>query len=653
MIDRFPITDVEPRIYFGGEWIDAKAYTGEELPIRATVVREGHSEIGVYTFIYDAKGKLFSTHAMREIWPGTDRYEAWVTFPTTGRWGFSIYAFDDEFGTWLHDAAIKIEAGIDTELMISMGIDIFTRYLEGSDFTRGEKKLLTDLINTLQDKVMSPQDRFAESSRSEVLNLFKEKPFAPIWCESEKSFITVERKESGNAAWYEFFPRSEGAYVDSSGEVVSGTFQTAIKSLQRVKDMGFDVLYLPPIHPIGYTHRKGKNNTLTPKPSDPGVPWAIGNHNGGHDSINPELGTLSDFKKFVKEANKLGIEIAMDFALQVSPDHPWVDQHPQWFTQRPDGSIAYAENPPKKYQDIYPINFDKDFNGLVNEVEKVLNQWIDYGVKIFRVDNPHTKAVSFWQELFSRVNKKHPEIVFLSEAFTRPAMMHALAKAGFQQSYTYFTWRNSKNELTEYAQEVAHQTSSFFRPNFWVNTPDILPFHLQSGKPEIFKIRALLASTLTPSWGMYAGYELCEHIPLAPGREEYLDSEKYEIKVRDYESARKNKTSLEPFIAQLNAIRKQESALGQLRTLAFHPTDHDEVIAYSKRSGDEVVLVVVNLSPDHAISTYVHWNLFYLQAAQQFKVRNLLTGENYEWNEHQHITINPHENVGIIGKVIS
>ena len=366
--------------------------------------------------------------------------------------------------------------------------------------------------------------------------------------------IRVERQRALYGSWYEFFPRSEGAVKSSDGSITTGTFKTAAKRLVEVAAMGFDVLYIPPIHPIGYSHRKGKNNSLKASASDPGVPWGIGSDAGGHDAVNPELGTLADFKAFVAEANRRKIEVALDLALQCSPDHPWVNAHPEWFTKRPDGTIAYAENPPKKYEDIYPINFDNDYPALFAEVLRIVKHWIAEGITLFRVDNPHTKPVHFWQELIASVNRDHPEIIFLSEAFTRPPMMHALGKAGFQQSYTYFTWRVTKDELVAYGREVAHQTAHFFRPNFWVNTPDILPLHLQSGNPNIFAIRAILAATMTPSWGMYAGYELFEHTPIAEGKEEYLDSEKYEIKVRDWDSAEKSGKTLVPLITRINEI---------------------------------------------------------------------------------------------------
>jgi starch synthase (maltosyl-transferring) len=450
----------------------------------------------------------------------------------------------------------------------------------------------------------------------------------PIYAETDRALV---------GAWYEFFPRSEGATLNKDGSIKSGTFKTAEKSLPRVANMKFDVLYLPPIHPIGYAFRKGRNNTLTPMPSDPGVPWAIGNNDGGHDSINPDLGTMKDFEHFVKAAAKLNIEIALDFALQCSPDHPWAKDHREWFTIRGDGTIAYAENPPKKYQDIYPVNFDKDFEGIVNESYRVLKLWISKGVKIFRVDNPHTKAMQFWRELIARINTEHPEVVFLSEAFTRPAIMHALGKAGFQQSYTYFTWRTTKHEITTYATELAQESAAFFRPNFWVNTPDILPFHLQSGAPSIFAMRALLAATLTPSWGMYAGYELYEHIPIREGAEEYLDSEKYEIKIRDWK-----KPTLAPFILLLNSIRRENPALQRLRNLRFHPTDSEKILAYSKRDGDNLILVLVNLDPIHAQETIVHWNFFDLGFSERsFNVKDLMTDHSFEYTPHSWVRIDP------------
>ena len=471
--------------------------------------------------------------------------------------------------------------------------------------------------------------------------------------ESEQYPIRADRDRALVGSWYEFFPRSEGAIRKSDGGVVSGTFATATKRLAGVAAMGFDVLYLPPVHPIGHSHRKGKNNSLDAAKDDCGVPWAIGNSDGGHDAINPELGTMKDFEEFVKAAGKQGLEIAMDLALQTSPDHPWVKTNPEWFNKRADGTIAYAENPPKKYQDIYPINFDDDYEGIRNEVLRVIRLWVSKGVKIFRVDNPHTKPVHFWQDLLAIVNEESPDVVFLAEAFTRPAMMHSLGKAGFHQSYTYFTWRTSKFELTEYGREVAQTTSAFFRPNFWVNTPDINPFHLQSGNPAMFALRAVLAATLTPSWGMYAGYELYEHRPFKEGGEEYMDSEKYEIKVRDWEGAAKKGLTLAPFVAQLNSIRKAHPALQRLRNLVFHETDSDAIIAYSKREGKDLILVVVNLDPSFAQGTTVHWNMDALGIpAQEFEVKDLLDGTSMTWNPHTFVSLNPTRPVGKVAHIV-
>jgi starch synthase (maltosyl-transferring) len=475
--------------------------------------------------------------------------------------------------------------------------------------------------------------------------------YRTVYGSTEKYPIRADRERALSGAWYEFFPRSEGAVKNADGTITSGTFVSATKRLPAVASMGFDVLYLPPIHPIGVAHRKGPNNSLTAGPNDPGVPWAIGNSDGGHDAINPELGTMKDFENFVAAAKKAGLEIALDLALQTSPDHPWVKSNPQWFNKRADGTIAYAENPPKKYQDIYPINFDDDYEGIRDEVLRIIRLWVSKGVKIFRVDNPHTKPVHFWQDLLDIVRRESPEVIFLAEAFTAPAMMHALGKAGFHQSYTYFTWRTSKSELTEYGREVAQQTSAFFRPNFWVNTPDINPFHLQSGNPAMFALRAVLASTLTPSWGMYAGYEIYEHRPFKEGGEEYLDSEKYEIKVRDWDGATKKGLTLAPFITQLNAIRKANPALQQLRNLVFHNTESEAIIAYSKREGKNLVLVVVNLDPSFAQGTIVHWDMNALGLEGTFAVKDLLDGKSFDWSEHQFIQLDPTRPVGKVAHI--
>ena len=579
MIGRFPITDIAPVVEFGGELVGVKAIAHEQIPITATVLREGHDSLHADVILFDPKGKEVSRTAMHEIWPGSARYAATIAPTSLGRWHFAIEAYDDQDKSKNRDAA----------------------------------------------RISSITQQF------------------PIYVERDRALV---------GSWYEFFPRSEGAIKKSDGTIQSGTFQTAIKSLARVSDLGFDVLYLPPIHPIGLAFRKGKNNSLEALPTDPGVPWGIGGAAGGHDAINPELGTLKDFADFVAAAKKLKIEVALDLALQTSPDHPWVKTNPEWFTTRPDGTIAYAENPPKKYQDIYPINFDNDYVGIRNEVLRIINFWIDKGITIFRVDNPHTKPVHFWQDVITEINSQRPEVVFLAEAFTKPAMMHALGKAGFQQSYTYFTWRITKSELMEYGREVSEDTSAFFRPNFWVNTPDILPTHLQSGNPAIFALRAVLASTLSPSWGMYAGYELYEHLPFKEGGEEYRDSEKYEIKVRDWEKATKAGLTLAPFIKVLNTIRKEHIALHRLRNLVFHHTDSDQVIAYSKRDGKDLILVVVNLDPIQAQETMVRWNLEALGLSDDlFEVTDLLDGAKYSWSADTYVHLDPARPVGRVAHI--
>lgn len=624
-----------------------KAIAGEEIPVSATIFREGHDSLGADVVLYDSKKQEIARQVMHEKWHGGDIYEGSVKIPHRGEFTFAIDSYDHPFATWLHDAEIKIPADIDAELMCTIGKQIFEDKLREDS---SAKNLLAPVIKALGDKTLSPHNRFSQASSDQIRSYFAANPLRRLVSSSDHYPIRADHERALVGAWYEFFPRSEGATVAPDGTITTGTFKTAEKRLPDIAAMGFDILYLPPVHPIGKTFRKGKNNSLTPSPTDPGVPWAIGNSDGGHDAINPELGTMADFENFVKAAKKIGLEIALDFALQASPDHPWVKRHPEFFTTRPDGSIAYAENPPKKYQDIYPINFDNDYQGILNESLRILRFWIAKGISIFRVDNPHTKPVHFWSDVMKTIHQESPDVIFLAEAFTKPSMMHALGKAGFHQSYTYFTWRTSKQELTDYANEVAHHTSAFFRPNFWVNTPDILPFHLQSGNPAIFAIRAALAATLTPSWGMYAGYELYEHRRFKEGGEEYIDSEKYEIKVRDWEGATKKKLTLAPFIAQLNSIRRKNVALQRLRNLRFHSADNDAILAYSKRDGDNLILVVVNLDPSFAQETTVHWNLAELGINRDhFEVTDLIDGATYNWSAHTFVRLDP---TRLAGKVV-
>ena len=647
MINRIPVTDISPTVFFGGDFVPVKAIAGEEIPVSATIFREGHDLLGADVVLYSASGKELSRTVMREEWHGGDRFLGPVRIPEQGDYTFTIDSYDHPFATWIHDAEIKIPAEIDSELMCTIGRLIFEEKLSQDP---SAKNLLAPAIKFLGDTTMAAMNRFSHASTEDIRSYFAAHPLRRLISSTDHYPIRADHERALVGSWYEFFPRSEGAKIGADGSVISGTFQTAEKRLPAVAAMGFDILYVPPVHPIGTNFRKGKNNSLTPTSADPGVPWAIGNKEGGHDAINPALGTMADFENFVKAAKKNGLEVAMDFALQASPDHPWVTEHPEFFTTRPDGSIAYAENPPKKYQDIYPINFDNDYKAIVAETLRILRLWISKGVSIFRVDNPHTKPVHFWAEIMQTIHLESPDVIFLAEAFTKPSMMHALGKAGFHQSYTYFTWRTSKQELIEYATEVSRQTSAFFRPNFWVNTPDILPFHLQSGNPAIFAIRAALAATLTPSWGMYAGYELYEHRRFKEGGEEYIDSEKYEIKVRDWDGATKKKLTLAPFITQLNSIRKRNVALQRLRNLRFHTTDNESIIAYSKRDGDNLILIVVNLDPSFAQETTVHWNLTELGLTQEnFEVTDLIDGTSYNWSAHTYVRLDP---TRLSGKVV-
>jgi starch synthase (maltosyl-transferring) len=650
VINRLPITEISPSVFFGGEFVPVKAIAGEEIEISATIFREGHDALGGDVLLYNHEGVEISRTRMREDYPGAHRFTALLRIPSRGDFHYAIESFDDPFATWIHECEIKIPADIDAQLCCLTGLSLFESALEEDP---SAKKLLTPAIKALADTKLAPANRFSVASSEAIKHYFSESPLRRLQSTSHRIPIRADRDRALVGAWYEFFPRSEGATQDATGVITPGTLKTAALRIPAIAAMGFDVLYLPPIHPIGKTFRKGKNNTLTPIESDPGVPWAIGSSDGGHDAINPALGTLQDFDNFISVAKTHKIEVALDLALQVSPDHPWVKSNPEWFTTRADGSIAYAENPPKKYQDIYPINFDNDYDGILAEVLRIIRFWVARGVSIFRVDNPHTKPVGFWQDVMSIMNNENPDVIFLAEAFTHPAMMHALGKAGFHQSYTYFTWRTTKAELTEYATEVSRHTSAFFRPNFWVNTPDILPFHLQSGNPAIFALRAVLASTLVPSWGMYAGYELFEHRRFKDGGEEYMDSEKYEVKVRDWVAADKMQITLAPFITKLNEIRKNHSALTRLRNLIFHPSDNDLIIAYSKREGDDLILVTVNLDPSAAQETTVHWDMKALGIEDsQFKVTDLIDGARYEWDPHSFVRLDPNRPVGKVAHIM-
>ncbi|TNY38547.1 alpha-1,4-glucan--maltose-1-phosphate maltosyltransferase [Thermomonospora catenispora] len=642
VIGRIPILDVQP-VVGCGRW-PAKAVVGETFEVSATVFREGHERLGAGVVLRDPLGKTGPLLPMREKAPGTDRMATEVTPTEPGLWRFRIEAWGDPIAQWRHDAQIKIPRGQDVELMFAEGARLFSRAAEG--LPSHERAPLTRLARDLADPTIPATARLEAALTPDVSDLLARYPLRELVTTSEWFPLVVHRERALFGSWYEFFPRSEGASFDPMGRrgPMSGTFRTAMKRLPAIAEMGFDVVYLPPIHPIGRTFRKGPNNTLTAGPYDPGSPWAIGSPEGGHDAVHPDLGTIEDFDAFVAYAGELGLEVALDLALQCSPDHPWVTEHPEWFTRRADGSIAYAENPPKKYQDIYPLNFDNDPEGIYREVRRIVRYWMSHGVRIFRVDNPHTKPVPFWERLLADIARTDPDVLFLAEAFTRPAMMHTLAKIGFHQSYTYFTWKNSRQELEEYFRELAGDAAVYMRPNVFVNTPDILNEYLVHGGRPAFEIRAILAALLSPTWGMYSGYELIENEPVRPGSEEYRDSEKYQYKPRDWAAAEREGRSIAPLITKLNAFRREHPALHRLRNLHFHNPDQPELICFSKRLGEDVVLAVVNLNPHHVreATVYLDMPALGLDWQDRFTVHDELSGESYDWGQANYVRLDPH-----------
>ncbi|GAA2848613.1 alpha-1,4-glucan--maltose-1-phosphate maltosyltransferase [Streptosporangium fragile] len=689
MIGRIPILDIHPTVECGR--YPAKAAAGETFEISATVFREGHDAVAAGVVLTGPDGVRGPLLPMSELAPGTDRWGVEVTLPTEGEWTFRVEAWGDPLATWLHDAGIKIPRGMDADLMCEEGARLFDRAARAvrpadckpvtgpvavgspvsgtapagrvarrgnptQEHVCGHRAALQAVAARLRETGIDPRARFTVAQLPETAELLRAHPLRDLVTRSGRRSIVVDRRRAVFGSWYEFFPRSEGAIIERDSVPKSGNFQTAAKRLPAIAKMGFDVVYLPPIHPIGHSFRKGRNNTLTPDPHDPGSPWAIGSEQGGHDAIHPDLGTFEDFDAFVAKARELGMEIALDLALQCAPDHPWVKEHPEWFNIRADGSIAYAENPPKKYQDIYPLNFDKDPQGIYEEVKRVVRLWMDHGVRIFRVDNPHTKPVAFWEKLLADIHATDPDVLFLAEAFTRPAMMQTLGKIGFHQSYTYFTWRNSRSEVEEYLTELSHRTSHFMRPNVFVNTPDILHEYLQHGGVPAFRIRAVLAALAMPTWGVYSGYELAENVPVRPGSEEYLDSEKYQYKPRDWVAAEREGRSLAPFITQLNLFRRAHPALQELRNLRFHSVDHPDMVCFSKRLpgaydtatrrhglGD-VVLAVVNLDPHntHEATVSLDMPALGLDWHAEFVVDDELSGESYRWRQTNYVRLDPH-----------
>jgi starch synthase (maltosyl-transferring) len=683
VIGRIPILDVQPAVECG-RW-PAKAVTGETFPVSATVFREGHGIIAAGVVLRGPDGGTRPMEIMRALAPGTDRYGTQVAPDGPGEWSFRVEAWADPIADWQHDAGIKVPRGQDIELMMAEGALLFERasksIIRSSRIRQPEpgpgepaadgkpippdvaRAALAEVAATLRDPGLTPWDRLAATRQPEIIRILWAYPLREFVTRSRRMPLVVDRERALYGSWYEFFPRSEGVQIDPMGrrEPVSGTFRTATRRLDAIAEMGFDVVYLPPVHPIGMAFRKGRNNTLDPQPGDPGSPWAIGSPDGGHDSIHPDLGTFEDFDAFVARTRDLGMEVALDFALQASPDHPWVKEHPEWFTTRADGSIAYAENPPKKYQDIYPINFDNDPAGIYAEALRVVRLWMDHGVRIFRVDNPHTKPLAFWERLLAEVRATDPDVIFLAEAFTGPATMRALAMVGFHQSYTYFTWRNNAEELTEYLRQLARETAPYMRPNFFTNTPDILHEYLQQGGRPAFEIRAVLAAMLTPAWGIYSGFELCENIPLRPGSEEYMDSEKYQYRPRDWDQAAADNATIVPLITSLNRIRKSHPALHRLRNLRFHTVDQSDWLCFSKRvtpreeaadpSGRaepggaraDTVLVIVNLDPHQPREATVWLDLpaLGMDWGAGFTVTDELTGESYRWGQANYVRLDP------------
>jgi starch synthase (maltosyl-transferring) len=640
MIGRIPVVDVHPVVDCGRR--PAKAVAGETFEVTATVFREGHDAVAANVVLRDPAGRPGPFTPMRPLEPGTDRWGARVTPTSEGRWTYTVEGWSDPVGTWRHTAGIKIPAGIDTELVLTEGARLHEKAAAG--VPKGdERAAVLAAVDALRDEDRPAPARHAAALAPDVVAALDRFPLRELVSASRPLPLQVERERALFGSWYELFPRSEGAVVRPGEPPRSGTFRTAAERLPAVAAMGFDVVYLPPVHPIGTAFRKGPNNSLSAGPDDVGSPWAIGSSDGGHDAVHPDLGTIDDFDHFVARARELRLEVALDFALQCSPDHPWVDKHPEWFAHRADGTIAYAENPPKKYQDIYPIAFDEDFAGLVRETLRVLRHWMAHGVRIFRVDNPHTKPVVFWEKVIADVNRTDPDVIFLAEAFTRPAMMSTLGQIGFQQSYTYFTWRNDKAELTDYMMELSRKTAAWMRPNFFVNTPDILHAYLQNGGRPAFETRAVLAATLSPSWGVYAGFELCESAPAKPGSEEYLDSEKYQLRPRDWAAAEAEGRSLAPLLTTLNRLRRRHPALRQLRDITFHHVDNGTLLAYSKRRDDDVVLVVVNLDPFHTQEATVSLNMPELGLSwhESFPVRDELTGETYHWGRDNYVRLEP------------
>ncbi|HEX3539709.1 MAG TPA: maltotransferase domain-containing protein [Acidimicrobiales bacterium] len=627
MTGRIVIEDIRPRTPTGR--YPAKAVVGERITVTAAIYKDGHDILAAEATLVPiggAPGQVGRPVSvpMTLVNAGEDLWRAAVTPEIQGEHQVIVEAWTDRQATWAKRTMAKRDAGQDISVEIAEGIALFSEHASGEGAEAAAvHAALADLEEGRLDRAL-------------VTPLHSSKG-APDLTSSDPADLWVDRPRGLFSAWYELFPRSYGG------------FRGAEERIPAVAGMGFDVLYLPPIHPIGETERKGKDNTLGAAADDPGSPWAIGNRHGGHTAIDPALGSFDDFSHFLATARQHRVEVALDYALQCSPDHPWVAEHPEWFHHRPDGTIAYAENPPKKYQDIYPINFwpedDGDRRALWDACKGILDFWLGKGVSVFRVDNPHTKPVAFWEWLIPAVRAEHPDAIFLAEAFTKPRMMAKLAEVGFTQNYTYFTWRTEQygpEGLRTYLEELTGEKADFMRPNFWPNTPDILSGPLRYGPPVAFAGRLVLAATMSPSWGMYSGYELFENEPASPANEEYLHSEKFEIRHRDFDQP----NTLVPLTTSINAIRRKHPALQRLRGTQFHQSDNPTIIVYSKISDDgrDVMLMVVNLDPYHLQSSVLTLDLaaLGLPADQRYRATDELSGEEYLWfGSHPFVLLEP------------
>jgi starch synthase (maltosyl-transferring) len=616
------IENIQPLIDCGRYPI--KRIMGEDLVVEADIFKDGHDVVAAVL-----KWRAVGKRAWREtpmIFVDNDRWRGVCTLYDETVHEYTVEAWTDTFRSWQNEFAKKFEGGIS---------DLRSEALEGAAIVKASASRahdkadgarLREFAEQITNGVNSEVYAVAKSGELDVLMAtYPDRADATQYEPAPR--VVVSRLAALFGAWYEFFPRSAEGRADRGS-----TFRDCLPRVDDAKAMGFDVIYFPPIHPVGHTNRKGRNNAVTCEPGDPGVPWAIGSEAGGHKAVEPSLGALEDFDWLQKEVSKRGMEIALDFAINCSPDHPYVKEHPDWFYKRPDGTIKYAENPPKKYEDIYPLNFRcEDWRELWAEMKSIVLFWAERGVRIFRVDNPHTKPVAFWEYLIRGVRENYPDTIFLSEAFTRPKMMKALARAGFNQSYTYFTWRNSKQELIEYFTELTQTgMGEYYRPNLWPNTPDILPFVLQEGGRPAFMTRVLLAATLSPLYGIYSGYELCENEAL-PGREEYLDSEKYQFKERDWNAP----GNIKNWIARINQIRKQNRALQMYTNLRFYQADNDAILFYGKMTParDNIILVVVNLNPFRKENSlvYVPIEEFGQTESDEYQVQDLLNDALYIW----------------------